>query len=349
MSHANLEPSYLITLDDLPWIQGTSFCDAPHDTQWLLVDQNALPGQLGELYSSSISGVIDHHDEENVVPTDTGREPRIVQKCGSCTSLVIDYCRAAWDALSAAAVSSGAGHAQGDEVADDSAVTKTWDAQIARFAMASILIDTTNLTSSAKVTSHDKDAFTYLEAKIFAAVNEAATFDRNAFYNELIIAKQNLDPLSLEEILKKDYKQWTEGAKVLGISSVIKPFGYLIKKAGKERSLQESKSHFLNTVQEHAKKRRLAVYAITISTRNDQGKHERQLLVWAFDQSCVKIASAFAEDSTETLGLKSWSDGVLDDVQKNDTWRKAWQQQVTSASRKQIAPMLRRYIKSGIQ
>ncbi len=104
------------------------------------MDQNALTGELGKIYGASIIGCIDHHEEENKVPKDCGEEPRIVEKCGSCCSLIVEYCKEGWDSLAS-------------KSAEDEATS--WNAELARVALGPILIDTTNLTSEAKTTPTD--------------------------------------------------------------------------------------------------------------------------------------------------------------------------------------------------
>jgi exopolyphosphatase len=90
LSHANLLPSDLITLDDLP-------PDLPaNKTSWTLVDHNALTGTLASTFTNSnsnsngtssiLTGCIDHHDDESFIPATAS--PRLITKAGSCASLV---------------------------------------------------------------------------------------------------------------------------------------------------------------------------------------------------------------------------------------------------------------------
>ena len=93
--HANIESKHLITLDDLPALSDIESKLAPENTKWILVDHNALQGQLGKMYAERVAGVIDHHDDEKKVPEDTGEEPRIIEKSGSClcSALGCGYCQ----------------------------------------------------------------------------------------------------------------------------------------------------------------------------------------------------------------------------------------------------------------
>lgn len=138
--HANIESKHLITLDDLPALSDIESKLAPENTKWILVDHNALQGQLGKMYAERVAGVIDHHDDEKKVPEDTGEEPRIIEKSGSCTSLIANYCRPSWDMASLSALSSGAAHAQGDSMSNDAAFVQRWDADIAQLSLALSLI-----------------------------------------------------------------------------------------------------------------------------------------------------------------------------------------------------------------
>ncbi|KAK3076590.1 hypothetical protein LTS18_012610, partial [Coniosporium uncinatum] len=88
LPHANLEPHHLITLSDLPDLSEIKARLPPENTKWILVDHNALQGELGKIYAGRVVGAIDHHDEENMIPEETGVEPRVITKTGSCTSLV---------------------------------------------------------------------------------------------------------------------------------------------------------------------------------------------------------------------------------------------------------------------
>jgi exopolyphosphatase len=160
-----------------------------------------------------VRGCIDHHEEENSVPKETGDEPRIVRKSGSCASLVVEYCRQAWDDLAAESASS-------EEV-------KKWDAEIARLALAPMLIDTTNFTVETRTTDSDRDAAAYLRARI-SAVEEG--FNQDGYFDEITKAKVNTGGLSLKDILRKDYKQWNDGEKVnLGVSCVVKDLEFMVR------------------------------------------------------------------------------------------------------------------------
>jgi exopolyphosphatase len=342
--HADIEAGHLITLDDLPPLADIQTKLKPENTKWILVDHNALQGQLGKIYESRVQGVIDHHDDEGKVPNDTGDEPRVVEKSGSCTSLVANYVRSTWEMLSGSALSSGAAHAQGDSLSDDAAVVKRWDASVAQLGLASILIDTANLQDKNKTTDHDRKAVEYLEAKVMLCPQLATVFDRTAFYEEIDAAKKDIGPLKLQDILQKDYKEWDQEDQKLGISSVVKDVNFLQNKANDEAESQSDEA-FLNALQSFAQEHSLDLYSIMTTSTSSDGDFQRELLLWAFNDKAVAWAKAFADQSREELGLEAWngSENVASG-EGNGQWRRVWWQRQVQHSRKRVAPLLRQAV-----
>jgi exopolyphosphatase len=312
LSHANLKPSDLITLSDL-----TKF---PHhipveQMKWILVDHNALQGELGKIYHSRVVGCIDHHDEEYKVPWDCDPEPRVVRKSGSCSSLVLEYCKKDWNEL---------GKQFGEE-------ERAWNAELARLAIAPVLIDTQNLRDENKTTPTDTKAVRYLEGWIMAA-EDGESYKTEDYFNEISRAKEDIGSLSLPDILRKDYKQWNESIANLGVSSVVKDVGFLIEKAGSEEK-------FFEAVKEFAKQRNLSLFSI-MTTSNPDSVFKRELMVWGLDGKGVEAAKTFSADAEKKLGLAEWQNGALD-VERDSEWRRCWWQKKVENSRKQVAPLLR--------
>ncbi len=307
------------------------------------MDHNELQGKIGSVYSGRVLGVIDHHQDENTVPQDTEPEPRLIEKCGSCTSLVVRTFKSSWDMLSSSAMSSGAGHAQGDIIADDGMVRRTWDAQLAKMALASILIDTTNLTVEDKVEAADREAVEYLEAKIHLSPKNTKTWDRSELYKEIDAAKKNIEGLKLVDILRKDYKEWTENGNKLGISSVVKPLEFIVTKARQTNSHHEP---FEQGISDFMKPRSLSIYAIMTASTFGNG-FRRELFLHATPRGGYVI-SRFAERAATELGLESLEvKGIPtdNDLQGSESGssptRRMWLQNDITKSRKQVAPLLR--------
>jgi exopolyphosphatase len=340
LPHANISQDHLITLDDLPDLNSIKDTLAPESTRWILVDHNALQGKLGAIYADRVVGVIDHHADENKVPKDTGNEPRIITTSGSCTSLIINHCREAWDNLSLGTSSSGAAQAQGDTLMEDAAVTSLWDAQVAQLALASVLIDTINLQDEHKTTQHDQQAVTYLEAKINLCAKLAAQFDRTALFEEINEAKRDLDSLTLDEILRKDYKQWTENRLNLGTSAVVQPIKYLKSKINKDNNSTDYKP-LLEAAKKFARERELCVFSIMTGYETSDGKFARDLAVLAVDEKGFTICKRFCDESSRELQLEE-----VDADESGEHWFHVWKQGNLSCSRKQVAPLLREAMSS---
>ncbi|KAI9863630.1 MAG: Exopolyphosphatase [Trichoglossum hirsutum] len=357
LPHAGLDASLLITLDDLPPPSERASKLPPEDTKWVLVDHNALQGNLGEVYGGRVSGVIDHHEEENAVPSDTGPEPRIVEKSGSCTSLVTEYFRNGWDKLSAQAGLTFSDDGEGEQEVvtpvEESGLGKIYDAQVAKLALGAILIDTANLTSSSKVTTRDTRAVEYLEAKITAAP-DGAKWDRLTFYEELNAAKQDISDFSLEEILRQDYKEWIEAdGKKLGISTIIRPLPWLLEKAlsdaaeadpNKQPPSDPHHHPFLQTLTTFTTTNSLSLLAIMTASTSATGTFQRELFLWAHDPGAVDAVARFEKNAAEELALRRWDGSKEEEALhgEEEGWvRKVWWQGNVGMSRKQVAPLLR--------
>jgi exopolyphosphatase len=272
---------------------------------------------------------------------------------------VVEYCREAWDALSTKTYTEE---------------TAAWDEELAHLALAPILIDTTNLKDSSKVTPTDTKAVEYLESKLIAS---SVKYNRDDYFTQISTAKADIDSLSLHDILRKDYKQWTESGSNsvnLGISSVVKPLDFLLKKA-------ESKSAFLASITSFAADRKLSLFAIMTaytSTPESGGFKRELLLVYTINKEEQKqdkdknknngigaeeAARAFESNAAEILGLKVWGKGELDlqlsqggagavaggqheeDEDAKQGWAcRCWEQSRVENSRKQVGPLLRKAV-----
>ncbi|KAF2483644.1 hypothetical protein BDY17DRAFT_324362 [Neohortaea acidophila] len=314
LKNVNLKPSDLITLDDL----GNLHESLPSDrTDWTLVDHNALLGELGKHYSKRVKAVIDHHDDEKAVPQDAS--PRIIEKSGSCCSLVVNSFRNVWDSASTSSTDTRTGDIEPEEA----------DAQVALLSLGPILIDTVNLRSEDKTTPHDRQAVDYLESKINSSRKLHQTYERDAFYNQLNDAKSNLDALTLPEILEKDYKEWHEGDLTLGISSSVKSIKYLMDKD----------ANFTNVLLEFAKGKKLDLFAV-MTAHNESDSFARQLLLLAVSENkAIDVAEKFVTANQGDLKLEENDPGLEASGSK---WIKIWQQGNLAASRKKVAPALRK-------
>ncbi|KAJ4265065.1 Exopolyphosphatase [Fusarium torreyae] len=304
LKHAGLTLKDLLTLSELPDLK-------PEETRWLLVDHNSLTGPVKK-FSEQVFGCVDHHADENAVKEDA--DPRVIEPCGSCMSLIVEESRKIWEEISS------------QEVGDSDAATE--NEKLAKLALAPILSDTTNLTAKEKVKNKDREAISFLEERI-----RDKSFDRTAYFDEISAVKEDISDLTFRDIFRKDYKEWDGEGLKLGISCVVQNFDYLVDKAGDTNPLLEA-------FEAWAKERELDVASI-MTTSHPDGEFQRHLLVWGISHEGREAVDRFV-DAGDKLKLETWKGGELDhDGQK----RFAWRQKELAASRKQVAPLLRESLK----
>lgn len=295
----------------------------------ILVDHNApsISNVSSEDLKSGLklTGCIDHHVDENVIPRDAS--PRIITTgIGSCTSLIVQHLR---DSSLWPNPNSQLSNSLG---------------QLARLALAPILIDTYNLQATGKKCSDmDRRAVKFLESHF----SSDRSYDRASFFDALKTAKQSsLDHLTLPEILIRDYKEWTEssskGKLKVGIPSLVKPIRWLITQKS-----SSSYEKFLLQLTSFASDRHLDVLTLINKSEDDGGKFQKELLVLPFaprDQKfqVEKIPEIFQSQMGDELELTGWEEDskFLDEVTRRSG--KVWWQRNTEMSRKQVAPGLRR-------
>ncbi|GAQ08933.1 hypothetical protein ALT_6254 [Aspergillus lentulus] len=320
-----------------------------------LLDWNALPHRApnGQQGKGSIDGLpsvdfctvgcIDHHVDEGFLPPAESLprgQPLLVRPAGSCTSLVVSTLRELdlWQA-----------NTEGNAIS-----TETM--QLAKLALAPVLIDTTNLTAKDKVTDADTDAVRFLLSQIDQCKSTpGSSWDRDAFYEQVLHAKQNsLDLLTVDEILGRDYKQWTETAHQdsssiqIGFCSMVKSIPWIVRKAG-------SPEAFLDALQAFAKRRELGIVVVmTAFTSGQDGRFCRELVACALhDGPAVQALEAFTAQAGPQLGLQEWnsvegdsedhSQAIRSAFNNSDApvWRRIWLQYDVTKSRKQVAPLVR--------
>ncbi|KAI1409633.1 DHH phosphoesterase [Hypoxylon sp. FL1857] len=345
LKHAAVSEDDVLTLSELPGPESLR----PEDTRWLLVDHNVMTGALGQSYGNRVVGCIDHHDDEGKVPKDV--EPRVIEKCGSCMSLVVEHCRETWQTLV---------KESDDGYGEAARIKARINAQLAYLALAPILIDTNNLGNKNKTTAHDERAVSIAEAHLSPFIFTSTSFpsstststshnsnsdpdssyDRARFFAKLSALKEDISPMSFRDIFRKDYKEWDENNIKLGTSSVPQSFAFLVRKAGGERA-------FVRELEDWGAQKGLDVVTV-LTTSKDGGEFRRELLVWARSgPEIVAAVKKFAEgDGKERLGLGIWGDGKLD-ADGEGNWRRCWTQARLENSRKQIAPMLRDALKGA--
>ncbi|KAJ5775150.1 uncharacterized protein N7511_000161 [Penicillium nucicola] len=321
-----------------------------------LVDWNALPvpsntdkgyGSLSGLPGVTFRtvGCIDHHVDEKFMPGAESlpeNQPLIIQPGpGSCASLITRELQSR--------TLMGGEQAFLEEMA-----------QVAKLALSAVLIDTSNLTAEGKVTDVDCKAVKTLHSQIRGGLEASEAsgdkWDLESFYNDVLNAKQNsLDLLNLNEVLDRDYKDWSEtsqssGENVkMGFCSSVKPIRWIVQKSGTPEKFLDAIHAFASTQKE------LDVVVVMTAFTAADGSFCRELFVCVIreNQCALDGVKAFVEQTTSQLELVDWSpldnehisgqEDIGSALNGSDTpfWRRLWIQKNAAGSRKQVAPLLR--------
>lgn len=188
----------------------------------------------------------------------------------------------------------------------------------------------------------DREAVEYLEAKIHMSAKDARLWSRDQYFTEIDGAKRDMGGLTLDEILQKDYKQWTENGLNLGVSSVVKPLDFLVKKANPVSSTHA----FGDELQRFVAGRDLSIFAIMTTFTSQEGDFRRELLLQV-RKAAYSSVSKFAKRAIPGLKLQSLEvEGISTQGTSAGDWLSIWIQNDVSKSRKQVAPLLREAMRS---
>ncbi|KAK6523825.1 Exopolyphosphatase [Arthrobotrys megalospora] len=304
--HAHLTSHLSFALSDMPTLSDLPEHIQPKGTSITLVDHNVLQPPLAPHFSPSVTSLIDHHVDENMYPN---AAPRTIRPVGSCASLIANHFRTHyathWNNL-----------------------PESIHSEIARLALAPILIDTANMKAESKVTPIDIVQVTELLERA------GEGFDRNMFYDGLQAAKGDISGLSIDGLLRKDYKQWKEkNGVVLGVSAITRSLSWVVKQAG-------GIDNFSAELEKYAKDRGLDI-SIVMTTDNSSG-FRRDLLIWGANDKTKSFAQSFEDSANDKFKLEQWPNEE-DELAESITIEgmKAWTQASLDLSRKQVAPVLR--------
>ena len=151
----------------------------------VLVDTNTLPADLHYLVPH-VKKIIDHHKDEGVEYHPDCE--RVIESVGSCATLVADRLFSK----------------------DDVVVGEV----IAELLLATILVDTFNLSPTAKrATDKDRD--------IAEKLSNLVTISNDELYRSVLGARCDNSAFSVTELLEKDYKIAERAGVVLGFCSIL--------------------------------------------------------------------------------------------------------------------------------
>ena len=178
--------SYYIDEQDLIFIDDidSALIANAGDIKIIVVDHNKLPDNL-RAWDANVTAVFDHHQDIGMY---AGSNPRIFATVGSCSTLVADFIL--------------------ENIPD---IYQNEDLTIMN--ISPILVDTVNLDpAQERVTDKDIEIVNKLKAYTSA--------DLQKLYDDLQFMKSDVSALSSTDLLRKDYKQWSNPKMTYGMASV---------------------------------------------------------------------------------------------------------------------------------
>ncbi|GAA5975757.1 hypothetical protein JCM11641_005864 [Rhodosporidiobolus odoratus] len=351
LAAAGVTNDSLLTIDDLPISSHATL-----DASFALVDHNVLLPS----FRSAPDAVEDEDDDRKVVAiidhhADEGRHlaasPRLLQPVGSCAALVTSHFTSSFaPSLSDISIPS----------------------PLADLMLSAILIDT-NLRPTAdggKATEIDLSAVNFLlpystfatstaQSSLPASSNPLSSnpaLEALKQRNDYLSAKKNdVSSLSGRDLLRRDYKEYSEGGIRYGLSTVPLPLSVWLDKSTAQ-SGAEKWELVLEDTRRWMEERGLALAGVLtsythIKKSGKEGKHRRELLLVSKAEN-GKLDGVFEGiEGDEVLQLEEWWD--YEDFPRqegqdgNERWR-VWQQGNAKATRKQVAPMLKSLVLEAV-
>ena len=184
---------------------------------------------------------------------------------------------------------------------------------------APLLLDTSNLER--RVENIDKSSFTILSGDISTNTNTTTTKE---LFEKLSEEKNSTVGFSLRDILGKDYKEWDnigngEYKYKVGISSCTDSPNILIERYGNDKIEEE--------LNQWIKDRKIDLLVVMSSFTDREGEFNRYI------NASGKLSGNVIKSVREELQLS-------EDNRINVNGGKWWKQWKTSASRKQVAPLI---------
>ncbi|CAI5757734.1 unnamed protein product [Candida verbasci] len=286
-----------------------------------LVDHNGLQGtEINNAFDEKkikVVGIIDHHADENQF---LSSHPRIIRSCGSNSSLVFNYFY--------------------NEIfnKDDKLFVENKD--VIELLLGPLLIDTSNMTQ--KVEEPDIEALNIYKKILSTQELSTVTIDNyTPFYSSLKFAKKDLSGFSLNDILRKDYKQFkfSTGENV-GFSSIGKSIKWIMTNYENE--------DIANTLSNALKINNIEMLIITSSyTQKENGVYTREFCYYYENKDNVKfnnldkLSKAPLELNDDIYGSKKIEPTIEYLQSESKGIFKLYNQANIKASRKQVVPIIK--------
>ena len=303
LQRVHITEDQLFFLEDLRrWKQTNTSIEA------VLVDHNEVVNEAKSCIDKVI-GVIDHHLDAGLYQD---AEPRIIQVCGSCTSLVFKY----WYERISKLIDTG-----GEGVQD-----------VILLSLGALLLDTANFKQ--KVEKIDRDTMAIYE-RLMPDIN------RTQLFKELKKAKKDISGLSVKQVLMKDYKQFEFTCPKAGGSSTVKiGISSLVKCIDKLYDIYDGIDPFRNQCIAFREERNLDALMLMCSWTDNNDIFRRQLVSVPSDNSRNLVVEAI-KNVRDQLNLEVATLAATSTQSKTPDDYTTFEQLNTKASRKQVVPLLK--------
>ncbi len=256
-----------------------------------LVDHNKLRTDF-QKYSNKVVCILDHHKDEGLYKNAV---PRIVRTIGSTATLVaMEFSKF------------------GVPLGQDLAI----------LLGGVILLDTVNLSTAAgKVTNADRE--------VAAKILPLCPIPRQELFDKVQSGKFDVQGLSTNELLRKDYKAYQVGGLQYGIASVHLSI----------RQWQVMDSDLVAAFSEFAANRKLDLL-VAMNFHNSPVFNRELIVFWQIDDGQIKLFKYLQDNSLALTPLTS-----VDQKQTNNGVITFYNQGNSAISRKKLQPLLENFFK----
>lgn len=299
-----LDYKKLVTIDEI---------DTTHATDIVLIDHNHLTAPLNtEEWNNHVIGVLDHHVDEKLY---LDAPMRVIDMVGSCVTLVLKQFGVS--------------------------TSSPWlDEDIARLAMAPLLVDTVNLKwDLGRTTQADVEVYEVLSSMVFTAQAQGST---ESYFKAIERVKSEVDAMSNYDILRRDYKEFSDvNGYRIGTSAVTWNFNDWVKREN------DSTESIVKAAKDYANERALDMEVIFTAFDHDRegaGDYRRELAVFVINKDLLGVKKSLEEN--KELGLQSHH--FKDSSTDNESYE-FYKQGNVKMSRKQVWPLLKQLIMNKSQ
>lgn len=291
-----VDPDELTCVDDVPKLDEHAIVT--------LVDHNTATNAFAD---ARVETIVDHHADDG---RHTDAPQRVIvppDQAGSCASVLTA------------------------SFAPSLPTSPALPAPLVDLLLGAVLLDTHNFSASAaKAHKVDEAARAFLAPRSSYPTPEA----QQALYDELVPAKSDISALSLEQKLRRDYKQFACAAKNagtwrVGTSSTVEPLTTLVR---------DGRAALLHELGAFCDARQLDVEVVLAGYADDAQQPHREVLVYARDAES-RFAPTLAALGAHGVDLAPLAleglDGRVDGV-----FCAAYTQRDARVTRKQFAPAL---------